>query len=115
MTPLVRDVKAFIVSALREPLAAVGYDGEGVPDDLDLRTSGVVDSLGFIQLIAQLEARFGCAIDLSELAPEELTNLGALSRHVASQVPPGASPWVGPRAVSDRPDSRVQQRRISTQ
>jgi acyl carrier protein len=87
MTPLgAQDVKAFIVSSLRQPLSAGGFDAESVPDDLDLRASGVIDSLGFIQLITDLEARCGCPIDLADLAPEQLTMIGVLCTHIAAQV-----------------------------
>lgn len=62
-----------------------------VPDDFDLRRDGAVDSLRFIQLLAHLEARTGVAIDLSDVDPERLTNLGVLSRHIAKQAAPVAS------------------------
>jgi len=86
MTPEAHEVKAFIVGSLRQPLAAVGVDTQCVPDDFDLRARGVIDSLGFVQLIGHLEARFACSIDLADLPPEQLTNLGLLSRHIAAQI-----------------------------
>ena len=79
-------VKAFIALTLKQPLSAVGIDAASIPDDMDLRARGVIDSLGFLQLIANLEARFGLAIDFADMAPEQLTNVGALCRHVASQL-----------------------------
>ena len=85
MTPEACEVKAFIVSSLLQPLAVVGLDAESVPDNFDLRTGGVIDSLGFIQLICRLEARFGCSLDLADVQPEQLMNLGVLSRHIAAQ------------------------------
>jgi acyl carrier protein len=85
MTPEALEVKAFIVASLLPPLAALGMDAQAIPDDFDLRTSGVIDSLGFIQLICSLEARFGRSLDLTDVEPEELMNLGVLSSHVAVQ------------------------------
>jgi len=85
VTPEACEVKAFIVSSLLQPLAVVGLDAQSVPDDLDLRTSGILDSLGFIQLICRLEAHFGCSLDLADVQPDQLMNLGVLSGHIAAQ------------------------------
>jgi acyl carrier protein len=59
------------------------------PDDFDLLTSGVIDSFGVIELITDVNERFGLDIDFEELDPEGLTVVGPFSRHVAamSQVP----------------------------
>ena len=57
-----------------------------VSDDFDLRFNGAIDSLRFIQLIADLETRTGKVIDLTDVDAERLTNLGVLSRHIAAQV-----------------------------
>jgi acyl carrier protein len=86
MTPDASEVKAFVVSSLRQRLASADIDARSIPDDFDLRARGVIDSLGFIQLIGDLEARFACSIDFSDLHPEQLTNLGVLCRHVATQI-----------------------------
>jgi acyl carrier protein len=86
MTAAAHDVKACIVAALRQSLADAGVDTESLPDDFDLRASGVIDSLGFIQLIALLHDRFGCRIDLADVDPTELTNVDVLCSHIAAQV-----------------------------
>lgn len=91
MTSETLEVRAFILACLRQPLAAIGMDTQPIPDDFDMRAHGVIDSLGFIQLMTDLEARFGCAIDLSEVPPEQLTNLAVLSRHIAAQLVSPAS------------------------
>jgi acyl carrier protein len=54
-------------------------------DDFDLLTSGLIDSLGIVELIAALERELEITIDLSELDPEQLTTLGPLSRYIESQ------------------------------
>ena len=59
--------------------------------DLDLRGEGIVDSLGIVQLILDLERRLGGRIDLIDLDPEYLTNVGALARHIAGLFPRAAS------------------------
>jgi acyl carrier protein len=86
MTAEAQNVKACIVAALRQPLADAGVDARSVGDDFDLRAHGVIDSLGFIQLLGQLEKCFACSIDLSDVEPTQLTNLAVLCSHIAAQV-----------------------------
>ena len=81
--PDASEVKAFILSELKTSLAVRAFEGHSIPDDLDLRAHGVIDSLGFIHLLAALEARFGGPIDLTDVAPEELTRVDVLCRRVA--------------------------------
>ena len=57
-----------------------------VQDDFDLRLDGAIDSFGFVRLIADLEQRTGQSIDLSDLAPEQVTKLGVLVAHIANQL-----------------------------
>jgi acyl carrier protein len=77
----VQQVKALIGSILSPRLQARRLSSD-LSDDCDLRDEGIIDSLGFLQLIAELEARLG-PIDLTELAAEQLTNVGALASHIA--------------------------------
>jgi acyl carrier protein len=72
------EIRAHILAFVSRPATA--------SDEYDLRADGAVDSLRFVQLLADLEARLGTSIDLAEVAPERVTNLGVLSRHIAAQV-----------------------------
>lgn len=80
----VQDVKVLILSYLEPSMLPPGLAPENVPDDFDLRAEGVVDSLGFVQLITDLEEHLGFDIDLADLDPGDLTTVGPLSRHIAS-------------------------------
>jgi acyl carrier protein len=84
MTSPFHEVKTFILSVLHPQLAAAGLDRESVPDDFDLRADGLIDSLGFLQLLGAVEARFGGPIDLTSIAPEQLANIGVLCAHIAA-------------------------------
>jgi acyl carrier protein len=99
-------VKAFIVSSLLQPLAVIGLDAQSVPDDFDLRTGGVIDSLGFIELICRLEERFGCSLGLADVEPERLMNLGVLCTHIAAQR--HAADLDRPRAIRERARSATR-------
>jgi acyl carrier protein len=79
-------VRAVVVAECAEALAALGYDLDAIPDDLDLRTAGAIDSLGFVELIGALEDRLGVELDFAGLEPERLTVVGPLVGHVAAQV-----------------------------
>ena len=86
MTPdSVERIKSLIASFLEPRLLAQGITVTNLQDDLDLRDEGIVDSLGFVQLISELEIRLGDGIDLTDLDPEYLTNVGALARHIAGR------------------------------
>ena len=77
------DVKALIVAFLGRALHE--QKANGVHDATDLRQDGLIDSLGFLRLLCDLESRLGGPIDLASLAPEQLTKVGALCRHIAAQ------------------------------
>jgi len=73
-------IKSLIASILATTIAG------GVPeleDDFDLRGAGLIDSLGFVRLISELEGRLGFQIDLADLNPVDLTKVGPLCRHIA--------------------------------
>ena len=80
------DVKTFVLSALHGRLTDNGLDEHLLTDDFDLRARGVIDSLGFLQLIGSLESRYGCAISLADVPADRLTVIGVLCDHVAGQV-----------------------------
>ena len=81
------DVKRLIISCLEPQLTALGHRGDAIPDAFDLRAEGVVDSLRFVQLLADLEQRLGIEIDVTDLEPEALTVVGRLAAHISA---PGA-------------------------
>lgn len=78
-------IRALLLDECAPALAALDMTPAAVPDDFDLRASGVVDSLGFLELVSFLEEVLEVEIDLDVLEPEELTQLGPLSRVVAAQ------------------------------
>jgi acyl carrier protein len=76
-------VKSLITAILEPKLAAVSPPIGDLRDDLDLRAAGLVDSLGFVALLTELETRLGRPLDLADLAPDQLTKIGPLVRHIA--------------------------------
>jgi acyl carrier protein len=78
-------IKSLIASILEPRLLSQGIKMTDFQDELDLRDEGIIDSLGFMQLLMELEMRLESEIDLTEMDPEYLTNVGALSRHIAGR------------------------------
>jgi len=84
----VEAIRAFVIEALDEPLRAQGLDPAQVGDDLDLLTAGVIDSLGVLELLTDVEEPFGLVVDYEEIDPEGLTMLGPLCRYIATEGAP---------------------------
>lgn len=82
-TPTAAEVRAFVLEDLAPQFAEHGVDPATVGDDYDLLTSGIIDSFGILELIADVNERFGIEIDFEELDPEGLTILGEFSDYVA--------------------------------
>ena len=54
-------------------------------DDTDLLGSGLLDSLGLVELLVQVEETFGIAIDLEELEIEQFRSLRTIGATIASR------------------------------
>lgn len=58
---------------------------EDLPDDCDLLLSGIIDSMGLLDLVSAIEEFAGHEIDFEMLDPEEMTIVGPLCRFVSEQ------------------------------
>lgn len=79
-------VRTKILDFCGPALEAGRIDPTAVADDLDLRACGAIDSLGFLELVVELEEAFEVEIELEDVDPEELTVLGVLCDLVASRI-----------------------------
>lgn len=77
-----KEVRSIILSSLETQLSAMGLRADDIPDDFDLLTKGVVDSLAILELIANVEKHFDIKIDFEDLDPENLTIIGPFCRYV---------------------------------
>jgi acyl carrier protein len=78
-------VRSFVLARFEAPLAAKKLTPRDTPDDFDLLTEGVIDSLGIVELIAAVEEQFGVEIDFEDLDAEDLTIIGPLCRYIAGK------------------------------
>lgn len=91
MTPTLaeRDARAYLVSYLNDLAERLGAADLQLADDTRLLDTGVVDSVGFIELVIAAEDHFGITLDLARHDPAEFTTLGGLVRAVvASEAAP---------------------------
>ena len=81
------EVRNFLLEQLSEQLEAQGrtIGPEYVSDDRDLLLSGLIDSLGLLELAAALSEFCGFELDFDKLDPEEITIVGPLCDFVAQQ------------------------------
>jgi len=86
----VADVRSMILMCVRTAMDAHGLTASELTDEVDLRTSGLVDSLGFVQLLAEIEVQLGQPVDLGDMDADELTVLGPLAAHIARTVGGGS-------------------------
>ncbi len=90
-------MKAIVLACLEEPISALGLRPETLPDDFDILAEGVIDSLGFIRLISEVETQLGFPIGFDDMDPDHLTVLGPLCRYLAGKHSQSLEPFGGAR------------------
>jgi acyl carrier protein len=78
------NVRQFLLTRYRGVLGGLGVTPVELTDDFDLFLSGVIDSLGILEMITAIEDEFRIKVDLAALDAEQITILGPLSRYVAN-------------------------------
>ena len=63
---MAENLRATIAERLAQRLTRLGLSASDLTDELDLVRSGILDSLGFVDLIADLESRTGKQVDLEQ-------------------------------------------------
>lgn len=80
-------VRAFLISYLEQLAERLGVTDLQFGDETRLLDTGVVDSVGFIELVLATEDEFGTSVDLDRHDPAEFTTLGGLVRAVIASRP----------------------------
>jgi len=76
----------FILERLEGQLAAAGLTPDETRDDYDLLSEGVIDSFGVVEMILELEQRFGVTLDFEDADLDDITEIGPLSAYVATLI-----------------------------
>lgn len=86
------DVHTFLQNYLAQKLNEQGRElPQALSDDYDLLLSGVIDSLGVLELVAALQDNFDAEIDFERLDAEQMTVVGPLCEFVSQELRNGAS------------------------
>jgi len=81
------DVRLFLKDYLNCKLQQAGRGKcEDLPDDCDLLLSGMIDSIGLLELMEAFREFSGRDIDFEILDPEEMTIVGPLCRFMSEQL-----------------------------
>lgn len=74
-----QEVKDYILGAVSERLKLFDVKDTEVNDSFDLVKSGLLDSMAFVDLIADIEEKFKVEIDFEKVADEAaFTSMGGL-------------------------------------
>jgi len=68
-------------------VSALHIDAPGL--DTDLFEAGVLDSLAFVQLLLQLEEKFGLVTSVADLEVENFKSIARIAEFVAERTAPG--------------------------
>jgi len=77
------NVKAFLLKKYAEALTNRQLNHGQVPDTFDLLAEGIIDSLGVLNMISDVEREFKIQLDMEHLDAEQLTIIGPFCRYVA--------------------------------
>ena len=61
------------------------HPGVELTDEDDLLATGVVDSLGFVELVEEVQSRYGVAVQDIEITEQNFGSINAIATFVASK------------------------------
>ena len=82
--PADRDaVMSFLNDKMQKTLVSKARAATELPDSFNFMDADLVDSLGFVSLVQELEQQFQVDVDLSDADPEQMVTLGGLADMIA--------------------------------
>jgi methoxymalonate biosynthesis acyl carrier protein len=75
------DIRKDMRTYIRENFLYMDPEAE-LEDDDDFLTLGVIDSLGFVELVEEVQTRFGLVIDDVEITEANFGSINAIVRYV---------------------------------
>jgi acyl carrier protein len=72
-------VVEFLRSHVRAAAQERGREISDLPESFNFMDADLVDSLGFVHLVQDVEGQFGIAFDLADADPEQMVTIGGLA------------------------------------
>ena len=66
--------------------------GFAYDDDASFLEQGIIDSIGFMELVAFVEKEFGIQVGPQELVPDNFDSVSKLERYISARLAASASP-----------------------
>ncbi|HEX7122465.1 MAG TPA: acyl carrier protein [Gemmatimonadaceae bacterium] len=80
-----QQLRTLVTAWVRSNSRAPDAKSQRIGDDTDLLATGLLDSLGFVELLAYVEQTTGSAVDLSDADPSEFTTVQGFCRFATRQ------------------------------
>lgn len=80
-----KDIKTALRGFILENLLP-GEDPANLTDDLELKESGILDSMSTLKLVTFLEELYKVEFEANDLDPENLSSINAIERLVRSKL-----------------------------
>lgn len=77
--PSEKEIRKEIMDRLSSRSERLGFRQKFLMTDFDLIRSGLLDSMSFIQFVAELEQHYGIQIDFEKEEPSKFTTLNGLA------------------------------------
>lgn len=84
MTETTTDVRVDMRSFLEENFLYM-HPGVELKDGDDFLALGIIDSLGFVELVEEVQSRYGVTIEDVEITEENFGSIDAIAQFVASK------------------------------
>jgi acyl carrier protein len=81
MTEVAPDVRTEMREYIEENFLYL-HPGVELKDDNDFLTLGIVDSLGFVELVEEVQSRYGVTVEDVEITEENFGSIDAISGYV---------------------------------
>jgi len=82
----VDDMREMVFGILESRFKTAGVQShKEIDDTYDMVEAGIIDSLGFVNLIVELESRLGVSVDIMDLPTDEVSNFSAMCRFLHEQ------------------------------
>ncbi len=85
------NIKEFLLKKFEPVLRDQGMGLDKVTDDFDFFAEGIVDSVGVLNLISDVEKTFNVKLDMEQMDAEQMTIVGPFCRYAAEHSQPAGA------------------------